>query len=121
MNAVLKGGIEKSRIQNDMNERHLDISPNSSDANQFKALVALEALKGVKTIQEIAVEFGVHPVQVLEWKMVMAQNAARAFGAGPGSGDAEEMENERARLHAQIEQQTVELEWLTKKSKLLGL
>jgi transposase-like protein len=98
-----------------------DKTPNSSDANQFKALVALEALKGVKSIQEIAVEFGVHPVQVLEWKMVMAQNAARAFGAGPGSGDAEEMENERARLHAQIEQQAVELEWLTKKSKQLGL
>lgn len=51
----------------------------------------------------------------------MAQNAARAFGAGPGSGDAEEMEKEQVRLHAQMEQQTVELEWLTKKSKLLGL
>lgn len=98
-----------------------DKTPSSSDANQFKALVALEALKGVKSIQEIAVEFGVHPVQVLEWKMVMAQNAARAFGAGPGSGDAEEMEKERARLHAQMEKQAVELEWLTKKSKLLGL
>ena len=98
-----------------------DKTPNSSDANQFKALVALEALKGVKTIQEIAVEFGVHPVQVLEWKMVMAQNAARAFGAETCSSDSKEMENERARLHAQIEQQAVELEWLTKKSKLLGL
>lgn len=35
---------------------------------EFKARVALEALKGVRTIQEIAKEFDVHPVQVSEWK-----------------------------------------------------
>jgi transposase/putative transposase len=52
---------------------------------EFKARVALEALKGVKTIQEIAKEYEVHPVQVSEWKKVMAQNAASAFGASVGS------------------------------------
>ena len=88
---------------------------------EFKARVALEALKGVKTIQEIAKEFDVHPVQVSEWKKTMAKNAASAFGAGAGRTDAEEFERERERLHAKIGQQAVELDWLTKKSKQLGL
>lgn len=76
---------------------------------------------GVKTIQEIAKEFDVHPVQVSEWKKTMAKNAASAFGAGAGKTDAGEFEQERARLHAKIGQQAVELDWLTKKSKQLGL
>lgn len=88
---------------------------------EFKARVALEALKGVRTIQEIAKEFDVHPVQVSEWKKVMAQNAASAFGAGASQVDTEAFEKERNRLHAKIGQQAIELDWLTKKSKQLGL
>jgi transposase/putative transposase len=88
---------------------------------EFKARVALEALKGIKTIQEIAKEFDVHPTQVSDWKKTMAKNAASAFGAGAGGADADEFERERARLHAKIGQQAVELDWLTKKSKQLGL
>jgi len=83
---------------------------------EFKARVALEALKGVKTIQQIAKEFDIHPVQVSEWKKTMAQGAASVFGPG-----AEDLERERAQLHAKIGQQAVELDWLTKKSKQLGL
>lgn len=88
---------------------------------EFKARVALEALKGIKTIQEIAKEFDVHPTQVSDWKKTMAKNAASAFGAGAGGTDSDEFERERARLHAKIGQQAVELDWLTKKSKQLGL
>ncbi len=88
---------------------------------EFKARVALEALKGVKTIQEIAKEYDVHPVQVSEWKKTMVQNAASAFGAGAGAGGSEAFERERERLHAKIGQQAVELDWLAKKSKQLGL
>lgn len=88
---------------------------------EFKARVALEALKGVKTIQEFAKEFDVHPVQGTEWKKTMAKDADSAFGAGAGKTDAEEFYQERARLHAKIGQQAVELDWLTKKSKQLGL
>ncbi len=43
---------------------------------EFKARVALEALKGAKTIQQIAKEFDIHPVQVSEWKKTMAQGAS---------------------------------------------
>ena len=86
---------------------------------EFKARVALEALKGTKTIQQIAKDFDVHPVQVSEWKKTMTAGAAAAFGAGAGKGGEEDFERER--LHAKIGQQAVELDWLTKKSKQLGL
>ena len=79
---------------------------------EFKARVALEAIKGVKTIQEIAKEFDIHPVQVSDWKKTMAQNAASVFGPGAGKTDAEEFEREREQLHAKIGQQAVELDWL---------
>lgn len=88
---------------------------------EFKARVALEAIRGIKTIQDIAKEFEIHPVQVSEWKKTMAQNAANAFGPGAAKADAGEFERERDRLHAKIGQQAVELDWLTKKSKQLGL
>lgn len=88
---------------------------------EFKARVALEALKGIKTIQQIAKEFEIHPVQVSDWKKTMAEGAAHVFGTGAGKGAAEDFERERARLHAKIGQQAVELDWLTKKSKQLGL
>jgi transposase/putative transposase len=61
---------------------------------EFKARVALEAIKGIKTIQEIAKEYDIHPVQVSDWKKTMAQNAASAFGAGAGKTDAGEFERE---------------------------
>ncbi len=88
---------------------------------EFKARVALEALKGVKTIQQIAKDYDVHPVQVSEWKKTMAEGAPGVFGPGAGRTEAEDFERERAKLHAKIGQQAVELDWLTKKSKQLGL
>jgi len=88
---------------------------------EFKARVALEALKGVKTIQQIAKDYDVHPVQVSEWKRIMTEGASDIFGPGPGKTQAEDFERERAQLHAKIGQQAVELDWLTKKSKQLGL
>jgi len=48
-------------------------------AAEFKARVALEALKGIKTIQEIAKQYDVHPVQVSEWKKTMSEGAAAIF------------------------------------------
>ena len=88
---------------------------------EFKARVALEALKGIKTIQQIAKEFDIHPVQVSEWKKTMAQGTSIVFGPSSGKTEAEDFERERAQLHAKIGQQAVELDWLTKKSKQLGL
>jgi transposase-like protein len=47
---------------------------------EFKAKVGLEALKGVKTINEIVQEYGVHPVQVGQWKKAIQEQAKRLFG-----------------------------------------
>jgi transposase-like protein len=88
---------------------------------EFKARVALEALKGVKTIQEIGKEFDVHPVQVSEWKKIMTEGATSVFGAGRGKAEAEDFEGERKDLHSKIGQLTVEVDFLRKKSKQLGL
>jgi transposase/putative transposase len=77
---------------------------------EFKARVALEAIKGIKTIQEIAKDFDIHPVQVSEWKKTMANNAASVFGTGADRAEAEQFERERERLHAKIGQQAIEPE-----------
>jgi len=88
---------------------------------EFKARVALEALKGIKTIQQIAKDFDVHPMQVSAWKKTMLASAPGVFGAGAGKSEAEDFERERARLHAKIGEQDVALDFLAKKSKQLGL
>jgi transposase len=88
---------------------------------EFKARVALEALKGIKTIQQIAKDFDVHPVQVSDWKKAMTEGATGIFGRGPEKADAEDFERQRDELHAKIGQLTVEVDFLRKKSKQLGL
>ena len=88
---------------------------------EFKARVALEALKGVKTIQQIAKDFQVHPVQVSEWKKTMTEGATGVFGPGKGKTEVEDFEQERSALHSKIGQLTVEVDFLRKKSRQLGL
>lgn len=88
---------------------------------EFKARVALEALKGARTIQEIAGEYEIHPVQVSEWKKTLAENAAMTFDPKATKRGADAFEAERQKLHAKIGQQAVELDWITKKSKQLSL
>lgn len=88
---------------------------------EFKARVALEALKGIKTIQQIAKDFDVHPVQVSDWKKTMLEGAADVFSSGKSKNKSENFEKERSQLHAKIGEQTVALDFLTKKSKQLGL
>jgi transposase-like protein len=48
----------------------------------FKARVALEALKGIKTVQQIAKEYDVHPVQVSDWKKKLSAQAGSVFDTG---------------------------------------
>ena len=88
---------------------------------EFKARVALEALKGVRTIQQIAKDFEVHPVQVSEWKKTMSDGAAGVFGPRVRKTEAEDFDRERSLLHAKIGEQVVVIDFLTKKSKQLGL
>ncbi len=88
---------------------------------EFKARVALEALKKIKTIQEIAKDYEIHPMQVSEWKKKMLEGAAGVFGPGQAKKTEEEFEKERDKLHSKIGQLSVEVDFLRKKSKQLGL
>ncbi|MEQ1620125.1 MAG: transposase [Methylococcales bacterium] len=80
-----------------------------------KAKVALEAVKGTKTANEIAQEFGVHPTQVNQWKKDLLDNAGNLFEGirGPKPADAQSAPE---RLYAKIGQLNMELDWLKKKS-----
>jgi len=82
---------------------------------EFKARVALEALRGVKTVQEIAAEYGVHPVQVSQWKR-LAQDGLVGVFEKPKRRDQDAAEKERARLERKIGQLTMEVEFLKKAS-----
>ena len=87
----------------------------------FKARVALEALKGVKTVQQIASEFDVHPVQVSDWKKKLAQEAGSVFDAGKAQEAQADFSAERTELHSKIGELTVQLDFVVKKSKQLGV
>ncbi len=85
----------------------------------LKAKVALEAVKGEKTIAQIASEYGVHPNQIGQWKKRLLLELPLLFS---DRRKREEKEGEAAadELYRQIGQLKVELDWLKKKSQLLG-
>ena len=68
---------------------------------QFNAKVALEAVRGTKTVNEIAQEFGVHPTQVSQWKKELQESAAGVFAGkrGPKPVDPSSSED---RLYTEI-------------------
>src|SRR3978361_149236 len=84
---------------------------------EFKANVGLEAVRGVKTINEIAQEYGVHPVLVGQWKKEILEQAGTLFESkrGPKREDTHESED---RLYGEIGRLKMELDWLKKKSGL---
>jgi transposase-like protein len=81
-----------------------------------KAKVALEAVKGAKTVNEIALEFGVHPTQVGLWKKALVEGAGQLFEAKRGPKTVVDPQSEPERLYAKIGQLNMELDWLKKKS-----
>ncbi len=83
-------------------------------SQEFKAKVALEAVKGQKTLNELASEFGVHPVQIAQWKKQLVQASPAAFEAG-GGRQARSQEHLVDQLYQQIGQLKVEVDWLRKK------
>lgn len=82
---------------------------------KFKAKVALEAIRGLRTISEIAKQYRVHPNQVTMWKKQLLGGAELAFESGSVSSKKESDEPEAAELYEQIGRLKVELEWLKKK------
>jgi putative transposase len=82
---------------------------------QFKFQLALEAAKGLKTINELASEHSVHPNQVSEWKRQLLEAGSAIFSRG-GAGHQREQQEREVALYEQIGRLKMELEWLKKKA-----
>jgi len=85
-------------------------------SNEFKAKVALEAIRGMKTANELASEYGVHPTQIAEWKKLLLERSPELFASG-GSEKNKSEEALIATLYQQIGQLKVELDFVKKKSQ----
>jgi transposase-like protein len=83
----------------------------------FKAKVALEAIKEIKSTSQLAQEFEVHPNQITLWKKELQGGASELFKT---KKDKKVIDNELLvpRLYQEIGQLTVEIDWLKKKLKL---
>lgn len=89
----------------------------------LKAKVAIQALGGLKTIAEIAKHYEIHPVQVRDWKKHLNDHAGDVFSPATRSSSRSttEFEQERESLHAKIGEQAVQIDFLKKKCKQLGV
>ena len=86
----------------------------------FKAKVALTALKGDKTLSEIAQQYDVHANQVTEWKRQLLERAAGVFDGGADTGNTESGQDLKV-LHAKIGQQALEIDFLSGALSKAGL
>lgn len=82
--------------------------------DKFKAKVALEAVRGVKTLSELASAYEVHPNQVSEWKKQLLAHAATLFSRG-GKDASRNEEEVAAPLYEEIGRLKMDLKWLEKK------
>ena len=107
INYSLKGVGNTPRMGHAMSRR-----PRRNHSATFKAKVALDAVKGDKTIAEVAQKHDVHPNQVTEWRRQLLDRAADVFGTGIA---AAEPTADLKDLHAKIGQQALEIDfWLAR-------
>ncbi len=86
----------------------------------FKARVALEALKGEKTMAQLSSEYGVHANQIRQWRQRLLEEVPHVLSDRRRKQD-KESEEMTSELYRQIGQLKVELEWVKKKSQMLLL
>lgn len=84
-------------------------------SKEFKAKVAIEAIKGQRSVNELAQEFGVHPSQINRWKKDLLETAPEAFSQNKEQ-DAKQIEMERDKLFRKVGQLQIEVDWLKKKT-----
>lgn len=87
---------------------------------EFKPKVALEAIKGIKTLSEIAKEYEVHPVMVSAWKKDMMERLPEVFEKKNTRKD-KLAEKETEQLQRKVGQLTMEVDFLEKKCRQLGI
>jgi putative transposase len=85
----------------------------------FKARVALEAIRGERSMAEIASMFSVHPTQIARWKKLAIEGLPTVFTL-PGTETVVDAELVKAPLYQEIGRLKIELDWLKKKSESVG-
>ena len=81
--------------------------PRRNHTPAFKAKVALAAIKGEKTLAELAQQFDVHPNQITQWKGQLLEGAAGVFGNGKSEAGASRVDLKS--LHAKIGELTQDM------------
>jgi transposase len=87
---------------------------------EFKALVAIESIQGLKILSEIAKEYEVHPVMVGNWKKEMLERLPELYQPQNAKKD-QTADKEKEGLHRKVGQLTMEADFLEKKCKQLGI
>jgi transposase-like protein len=82
--------------------------------NKFKAKVAIEAIKGIKTLAQLATEYKVHPNQISDWKKQVLTNAQELFAVGKKRKSNTEAELTYP-LYEEIGRLKMDIKWLEKK------
>lgn len=83
---------------------------------EFKARIAIEAIKEIKTISELAQIYEVHPNLITHWKKEFIANAGKVFDTGKDvSSEVKKLKEENEDLVHQIGQLSVDINWLKKK------
>jgi transposase-like protein len=85
---------------------------------KFKARVALEAIRGEKTLNQLGSQFQVHPVQIAQWRKAALEQLQELFVDGR-TRKARDSEFNTDALYEQIGRLKMELEWLKKKAGML--
>jgi len=78
----------------------------------FKAKVALDAIKGEKTLSALATQYEIHPTQIQQWKKQLLEGSKDVFGASEKK--RKDYDSEVKELHAKIGQLTMERDFLAK-------
>ena len=96
-----------------MKRKHYDPS--------FKGKIALELVKGLRTVNEIASDYEVHPTMIMKWKKQLLEGIPEIFSNRQSQGKKDKQSEELiSRLYQKIGQLEVELEWIKKKSALFS-